>query len=163
MRNGCLDPNWACSQNKQGYFMCDARFRPAFAAAVKDDDFQKAQVDVALGEYEARLRRYSDLGLKTEYGNTALAVLANNLRNTEARRPATWKRRCAAQTDETRLVDCMLAAVCGERLQRRRTAHLGGPGKSDQGRIRRIGAEREHTSHLKRHSLVRRHLGTVKA
>jgi hypothetical protein len=133
MRDGCLDPNWACDKNKQGYFMCDAHFRPAFSAAVKDDDFQKAQVDVALGEYEGRLHRFSDLGLRTEYGNTALAVLANNLLNTEACRPATWKRRCASQRDETKLVDCMLA-------QYAENACRGGERRTSEDRVRAIKA-----------------------
>jgi len=108
MKDGCLDAKWACDSNRKGRLMCDASFRDAFARAIKTADFQKAEVDVALAAYETRIRRLAGLGLKTEYGNTALAVLANNLRPGSACRPETWKKACAGQPDETRLVDCML-------------------------------------------------------
>ena len=107
-KDGCLDPQWACDNNKQGKLMCDAPFHDAFATAIKRGDFQKAEVDFALSQYENRIKRFAGLGLKTEYGNTAMAVLANNLRNVTACKPATWKKVCAGQPDETKMVDCML-------------------------------------------------------
>jgi hypothetical protein len=108
MKDGCLDAQWACDHNKAGKLMCDEDFHTAFSTAIRTGDFQKAQVDLALEQYEARLKRFSDLGLRTEFGNTAMAVLANNLLNTSACRPATWKSICAGQADETKLVNCML-------------------------------------------------------
>jgi hypothetical protein len=108
MKNGCLAANWVCDANKQARFMCDAKVKDAFSKAVREPDFQKAQADVALRAYETRLVRYSVLGLKTEYGNTAMAVLGNNLVNSAACRPAAWKASCARKKDETQLVDCML-------------------------------------------------------
>jgi hypothetical protein len=108
MKDGCLDPTWACENNRQGRLMCDAGFHQAFATALRTTDFQKSQVDLALSQYEERLRRFASLGLRTEYGNTVMAVLANNLRPVEACRPEKWKQLCAGQQDETRLVNCML-------------------------------------------------------
>jgi len=107
-KNGCLDWQWACDNNKQGKLMCDEPFHDAFATAIKTSDFQKAEVDFALSQYENRIKRFARLGLKTEYGNTAMAVLANNLRNVPACQSATWKQVCAGQPDETKMVDCML-------------------------------------------------------
>jgi len=109
MHNGCLDSKWVCDSNKTGKLMCDANFHDAFVAALKTPGLQKAQVDVALSTYEKRLARYKSLELKSEYGNTAMAVVANNLRSGSSCRPATWKQQCAMhKSDETKLVDCML-------------------------------------------------------
>jgi len=108
MKNGCLDPNWVCDNNKQGNLMCRAAFHDAFALSLKTAEFQKAQIDQALKEYEQRIERAANLGLKTEYGTTAMAVVANNLRPNESCRPETWKKACTGQSDETELVRCML-------------------------------------------------------
>jgi hypothetical protein len=108
IKNGCLDPKWACENNQQGKLTCDARFNEAFAKGLRTAEFQKAQLDHALATYEKRISRLADFGLKTEYGNTAMAVLANNLRSSEACRPATWKKLCQHHADEARMVDCML-------------------------------------------------------
>jgi hypothetical protein len=108
IKNGCLDPSWVCNNNKQGNLTCDASFHSAFALSLKTPDFQKAQVDYALSQYEARLARFKDLGLKTKYGNTAMAVVANNLVSKAACRPASWKAKCAGKPDETAVVRCML-------------------------------------------------------
>ena len=104
MKDGCLDAKWACDNNRKGNLMCDARFHDAFATAIKTADFQKAEVDFALIQYENRIKRFSGLGLTTEYGNTAMAVLANNLLGVVACQPATWKQACAGQPNETKLV-----------------------------------------------------------
>lgn len=107
--NGCLDPKWVCESNKQAKLTCNPAFHEAFDRGLLEADFQKAQLDLVLRTYEDRLKRFAGLGLKTEYGNTAIAVLANNLLNSEACRPATWKKECAAHAaDERKLVDCML-------------------------------------------------------
>jgi hypothetical protein len=108
MKNGCIPANWVCDANKQAKFMCDVKIKDAFSKAVREPDFQKAQVDVALRAYEKRLKRYSSLSLKNEYGNSAMAVVANNLVNSAACRPAAWKASCSRYKDETQLVDCML-------------------------------------------------------
>jgi len=106
--NGCLDPAWVCDNNKKGNLTCDAGFHSAFALSLKNADFQKAQVDYALSQYEERLERYKSLGLQTEYGNTAMAVVGNNLVDTAVCKPAAWKAKCAGKPDEKTLVACML-------------------------------------------------------
>ena len=103
-----MDPKWACNNNKRGKLMCDVAFHHAFELSLNTAEFQKAQVDYALQQYEKRLARFAHLGLRTEYGNTAMAVVANNLLPKEACRPETWKQGCADQPDETKLVQCML-------------------------------------------------------
>ena len=108
MKDGCLDPKWVCDNNKQGKLMCDAGFHDAFELSLKIAEFQKAQVDYALKQYEKRIARFAHLELKTEYGNTAMAVVANNLLRNESCRPETWEKVCAGQPDETKLVQCML-------------------------------------------------------
>ncbi|AUW47329.1 hypothetical protein [Rhizobium leguminosarum] len=108
MKDGCLDPDWVCTANKNATLMCGTKFREAFSGAITTPDFRRAQMDYARLEYEARLARFSDLGLKTEYGNTAMAVLANNLLSNRACKPATWKAECRGAADEGKLVDCML-------------------------------------------------------
>jgi hypothetical protein len=108
IKDGCLDPKWACDNNKKGVLMCDATFRAAFEKALGTAEFQQAQAIEALAAYETRLKRFESLGLASEYGNVAMAVVANNLRGGEDCRPATWKATCAGQPDEKRLVDCML-------------------------------------------------------
>lgn len=108
MKNGCLDPTWTCQANQRAALMCEPNFRSAFSSALKTAEFRKAQMDYALAEYEQRLARYSHLGLKTEYGNTAIAVLANNLKRTESCKPSAWKDACKGKVDERDLVDCML-------------------------------------------------------
>jgi len=107
-KNGCLDPDWVCKNNRQGALVCHGSFREAFAQSLKTAAFQKAQVDHALREYETRLARFSHLGLKTEYGNIALAVVANNLVSKSSCRPDAWKQACAGKPNETELVRCML-------------------------------------------------------
>lgn len=108
IKNGCLEAGWVCDNNKQGKLICDTDFHDAFALSLITADFQKAQVDHALNEYENRLTRFKNLGLKTEYGNTAMAVVANNLVPTKSCRPETWKKTCAGKADETKIVQCML-------------------------------------------------------
>jgi hypothetical protein len=133
IKDGCLDAKWACDNNKQGKLMCDPPFHDAFAKAIATADFQKAEVDVALADYERRIKRHASLGLKTEYGNTAMAVLANNLLDKPACRPATWKKVCAAEADETKMVDCMLE-------QYAKNACRGGTVQSSEGRVKAIKA-----------------------
>jgi hypothetical protein len=133
MKDGCLDAKWACDNNKKGNLMCDANFHDAFATAIKTADFQKAEVDFALSQYENRIKRFSDLGLKTEYGNTAMAVLANNLLGIAACQPATWKKVCAGQPDETKMVDCMLD-------QYAKNSCRGGTKQSSEDRVKAIKA-----------------------
>jgi hypothetical protein len=108
MKNGCVDANWACRANQQAALMCEPAFHSAFSSALKTAEFRKAQMDFALAEYEQRLARYTNLGLKTEYGNTAMAVLANNLKRTASCKPSAWKAACAGSKDERSMVDCML-------------------------------------------------------
>jgi hypothetical protein len=108
MKNGCLDPKWTCQSNQRAALMCEPTFRSAFSSALKAADFRKAQMDYALAEYEKRLARYTNLGLKTEYGNVAIAVLANNLKGTAGCKPSAWKEACRGKADERILVDCML-------------------------------------------------------
>jgi hypothetical protein len=108
IKNGCLDPKWACNSNKQGELMCAPGFHRAFKSSLRTAEFQKAQIDYALKEYEKRIARFSSLALQTDYGNVAMAVVANNLLPTKACRPATWKKVCEGQTNERKLVDCML-------------------------------------------------------
>ena len=108
MHNGCLDPSWVCRANQQADLVCEPEFHSSFSAALATSDFRKAEMDFALLQYEDRLKRYSSLGLKTEYGNIALAVLANNLPKGDACRPATWKAACNGAPNEKGMVDCML-------------------------------------------------------
>ncbi|UVO28141.1 hypothetical protein [Bradyrhizobium arachidis] len=107
-KDGCLDREWTCRANQQAELMCKPDFRSAFAAALKTVEFRKAQMDYALAEYELRLARYASLGLKTEFGNTAMAVVANNLRRTQSCQPVVWKEACKAKADEWDMVNCML-------------------------------------------------------
>lgn len=107
MVNGCVDPNWTCRANRNADLMCERNFNIAFSSALKTAEFRKAQMEFALAEYEQRLARYSNLGLKTEYGNTAMAVVANNLKRTVNCRPSTWKSVCGGR-EEKAMVDCML-------------------------------------------------------
>jgi hypothetical protein len=109
LRGGCADPAWVCQANRSERLMCDAGFRDAFRTALRSPAFQKAEVDFALEQYEKRLLRYESLGLKSEYGNIAMAVVANNLRSGQACRPATWKAACSSEKDERSLVQCMLS------------------------------------------------------
>jgi hypothetical protein len=88
--------------------MCAPGFHRAFKSSLRTAEFQKAQIDYALKEYEKRIARFSSLALQTDYGNVAMAVVANNLLPTKACRPATWKKVCEGQTNERKLVDCML-------------------------------------------------------
>ncbi|WP_152513702.1 hypothetical protein [Sinorhizobium meliloti] len=88
--------------------MCDSALREGFTSALATSDFRKAQMDYALKQYEERLKRYESLALKTEYGNTAMAVLANNLKRTNACKPSVWKAACSKKPTEREVVDCML-------------------------------------------------------
>lgn len=106
--NNCPSAEWVCNANQQAKFMCDPAVRLAMEGSVKAASFQKAQAVVALATYEGRLRRYAQLGLKTEYGNTAMAVVGNNLLKSSACKPTRWKATCAAKKEEKELVDCML-------------------------------------------------------
>lgn len=133
MKDGCLDAKWVCENNKQGNLMCERNFHDAFATAIRAADFQKAEVDFALAQYENRLKRFAGLGLKTEYGNTAMAVLANNLLGAAACRPATWKKLCAGQPNETKMVDCMLD-------QYAKNSCRGGSPQSSEDRVKAIRA-----------------------
>jgi hypothetical protein len=108
MERGCLNPQWACESNRHDRFMCNKDFYDAFSTALKTSEFQKAQIDFALKQYNYRLKTYEKLGLKTEYGNTTLAVVANNLVRKDSCRPETWRKHCESHEDEHKLVDCML-------------------------------------------------------
>lgn len=108
LQGGCVRPNWACKANRTGRLMCDAGFREPFRSAISRPSFQKAEVDYALELYERRLKRFADLGLKTEYGNIAMAVVANNLKRSPACRPAAWKTACSRLPDERSMIQCML-------------------------------------------------------
>ena len=108
MRDGCLDTSWTCNANKQAELMCKTDFRSSFAAAISTGDFRKAEMDYARLQYEERLRRFAYLGLKTEFGNTAMAVLANNLSNNKECTPNAWKATCHGESTESGLVQCML-------------------------------------------------------
>ena len=107
-QSGCVDGKEICRRNMGGALMCDAKFHEAFSNALKMPEFQKAQAEFALSQYESRISVFASLGLKTEFGNTAMAVVANNLRSGENCRPATWKKVCSTQPDENKLVECML-------------------------------------------------------
>lgn len=107
MTNGCVDPNWTCTANQNANLMCESKFNGAFSSALKTAEFRKAQMEFALAEYEQRLSRYAQLGLKTEYGNTAMAVVANNLKRTASCKPSSWKSLCRGR-EEKAMVDCML-------------------------------------------------------
>ena len=108
MNGSCLDPTWTCNANKNGDLNCDAKFRPAFEKFVTDPDMQKVQLALAVKQYQQRIARFKPLGLKTQYGLVAMAVVANNLRSTPGCKPATWKQKCAGKADEGAMVDCML-------------------------------------------------------
>lgn len=107
-KNGCVDTAWVCKANREAAFMCDSALREIFTSALATSDFRKAQMDYALKQYEVRLKRYESLALKTEYGNTAMAVLANNLKRTNACKPSVWKAACSKKPTEREVVDCML-------------------------------------------------------
>ena len=83
-------------------------FHDAFEKALRTADFQKAQLTVALATYERRLKNFASLGLRSEYGNVAMAVIGNNLIDTPECQPKTWKAACAGRADEKSTVDCML-------------------------------------------------------
>lgn len=118
IKGSCVTPDWVCQSNKQAKFMCDPQISSAFRRAVLVPDFQKAQIDLALRKYERSRKTYEPLGLKSEYGNTAMAVLANNLPNTPECRPAAWKKTCSHnQDDEKALVDCMLGEYAKHRCR----------------------------------------------
>ena len=58
IKDGCLDPKWACDNNKKGVLMCNATFRAAFEKALGTAEFQQAQAIEALAAYETRLKRF---------------------------------------------------------------------------------------------------------
>jgi hypothetical protein len=107
IKAGLLDSAWACNANRQAELMCEPTFHAAFSTAIDTAEFRKAEMDVARLQYRERLARYASLGLKTEYGNTAVAVIANNLVGTPACRPAQLLRICK-RDDENAAVECML-------------------------------------------------------
>ncbi|MGX7703636.1 hypothetical protein [Methylobacterium sp. Gmos1] len=108
LENGCLRATDVCERNRQGLLMCDRAWNRSFRSALASSEFQKSQAEVALAAYDRRLAKFADLGLTTEYGNTALAVVSNNLRRGAQCRPKTWITACAGIRDETKKVDCML-------------------------------------------------------
>jgi len=75
---------------------------------VRDPDLQKGQLDFALHQFLSRVKKYEPLGLQTQYGVAALAVVANNLPSTSQCKPETWMEQCRDRGSETRVVDCML-------------------------------------------------------
>src|SRR5262245_55183559 len=123
IKDGCLEAQWACDNNKQGNLMCDANVHEAFATAIKTADFQKAEVDFALAQYENRLKRFADLGLRTEFGNTALPGSPNNFRGMAAGKPANGKR-CVPGRRTRR----SWSIACS--MNMRETAVAEGPGKA---------------------------------
>ncbi len=108
MNGNCLDPAWVCDANRSGALNCDAKFRPAFEKFVNDPAMQKVQLGEAVRQFLARIKRFRSLGLKTQYGLVAMAVVANNLRHAEGCQPAKWKAACADKGSEGAMVDCML-------------------------------------------------------
>jgi hypothetical protein len=108
MSGDCLDTHWVCDMNKSGKLNCDTKFRHAFEKFVTDPGMQKAQLKLAINQFLARINRFKSLGLHTQYGLVAMAVVANNLRGVAACRPATWKQKCADKGSEGEMVDCML-------------------------------------------------------
>ncbi|MGF6571130.1 hypothetical protein ABH945_003251 [Paraburkholderia sp. GAS333] len=53
-KNGCVDERWVCESNRQARLTCDPTFHSAFAESLREPDFKKAQIDVALDAYEGR-------------------------------------------------------------------------------------------------------------
>jgi hypothetical protein len=105
----CLDPEWVCQRNRAGALNCDRDFRAAFERSVQDPDLQKGQLELALRQYAKRIKRFRSLGLHTQYGLVALAVVANNLPNRPACKPAIWKQQCQTRRGtEAEVVDCMM-------------------------------------------------------
>jgi hypothetical protein len=105
----CLDPEWVCQRNRSGALNCDRDFRAAFERSIRDPDLQKGQLELALRQYMKRIERFRSLGLRTQYGLVALAVVANNLPNRPACKPATWKQQCQTRRGtEAEVVDCMM-------------------------------------------------------
>jgi len=104
----CLDPKWVCEKNRSGYLSCDPAFRTAFEQSVRDPELQRGQLDFAVHQFLSRVARYETLGLKTQYGVVAMAVVANNLRSTPQCKPATWMQQCKNHESEPQVVDCML-------------------------------------------------------
>jgi hypothetical protein len=108
MTDKCLDPQWVCNQNRAANLVCDSKFHDAFERSVSDPYLQKGQLKLALEMYHSRIKRFQSLGLRTEYGIVALAVVANNLRKDRACQPPTWKKQCQGRGDESAVVDCMM-------------------------------------------------------
>ena len=108
MQGDCVDPQWVCDWNRKGKLNCDSKFRPAFEKFLGDGAMQKAQLKLAIRQYLSRISRYRSLGLRTQYGLVAMAVVANNLKSKPECRPATWKQKCSGEGDEGAVVDCML-------------------------------------------------------
>jgi hypothetical protein len=106
--NGCVSNDEVCDRNKQGRLMCDADFHSSFESALKSSEFQKAELDLALKDYETRIDQFGSLGLRTGYGKVVIAVLANNLKADGACRPETWKRICGDKPDENETIKCMI-------------------------------------------------------
>jgi hypothetical protein len=104
----CLDPTWVCENNRSGRLNCDQTFRSAFERSVRDPDLQKGQLDFALHQFNKRVARFQDLGLKTQYGVVSMAVVANNLRRDSQCKPETWLQECKDRGIESQVVDCML-------------------------------------------------------
>lgn len=104
----CLDPKWVCEKNRSGNLHCDPAFHSAFARSVRDPDLQKGQLDFALHQFLGRIARFQRLGLRTQYGLVAMAVVANNLRGTSQCKPETWMQQCKDNGSEARVVECML-------------------------------------------------------
>jgi hypothetical protein len=105
----CLDPKWACEKNQAGSLSCEPAFHKAFAESVRDPELQTAQLDFAMHQFLERVAMYQPLGLKTQYGVVALAVVANNLRSTSQCKPENWMQQCKdPRKSEAQVVDCML-------------------------------------------------------
>lgn len=104
----CINPEWVCESNRTGSLNCDTNFRAAFEQSVKDPEFQKGQLEFALRQYKARINKFQNMGLRSQYGLVSMAVIANNLRKTPECKPEIWQQECKDHGNEVLIVDCML-------------------------------------------------------
>ncbi|KQR76957.1 hypothetical protein ASG35_11775 [Burkholderia sp. Leaf177] len=135
MKDGCVDPKWACDANRNGYLNCDPTFRAAFKRGLAEPDFKKAQLDFAIKSFNQRIGKAKALGLESEYGNVAMAVLLNQFHCKATDLLAA----CSSKGDEKSRVDCILDQYIAHKCRV--------PQKDGSSERRRVEAIREAFEH----------------
>jgi len=110
MAGNCLDPAYACNNNRNGYFACDATWRNAFWLTVQDAEMQKEQLRVAYNRYTMRLFQHiRQHNFQTAFAVAALAAMLNNGMNSATCNVNAFVQTCNGdRSNEPQMVRCML-------------------------------------------------------